>query len=283
MNPEWLRYFVAIAETRHLQTAAERLHVTPQAVSKAIAGLESHYGARLVERDRRIRGLTPAGAVLLEEARGVLAGLENAERRVAAVRGGEVIGPVRIAGDSLWHHHLLPPLLSALRERHPRMRPQLHEMLPEDAERWVAAGEVDLGLLLRPPRRDDLEWREGLATHYVIVGRPQAKGRWDDFSYVVPRFFQRELAEPLDGWPEHQFKRDIAAEVELLETAIALAEAGVGVAFLPELAVRDRLAAGSLAVLADAPCAFSDHLFVVWRKGVQPTTAASVLLEALEG
>jgi DNA-binding transcriptional LysR family regulator len=41
LNPEWLRYFVTLAETRNFHKAAERLHITPQALSKAIAGLET--------------------------------------------------------------------------------------------------------------------------------------------------------------------------------------------------------------------------------------------------
>ncbi|MBC7545341.1 MAG: LysR family transcriptional regulator [Candidatus Sericytochromatia bacterium] len=38
MNPEWLRYFVALVKTRNFAAAAEQLHITPQAMSNAIAG-----------------------------------------------------------------------------------------------------------------------------------------------------------------------------------------------------------------------------------------------------
>ncbi len=288
MNPDWLRDFVALAEARNFREAAERVHLTPQALSKAIAALEAHLGVRLVERDRRVRGLTAAGEAFLDDARAVLASHENAERRMAEWRHGKPRGPVEIAGDGLWHHYLLPPLLAGLRARFPDLRPRLHEMLPDDAERWVAAGEMDIGLLLRPPVRPDLQWREGPGTPYVIAGRPDllgAKGRkrpWADLAYIVPRFFRRELPESLDGWPEARFPRQIAAEVELLETALHLAEAGVGVAFVPELALRDRLGRRTLAVVADAPFAFEDRLYVVQRRGIRPTPASQAVLAALE-
>jgi DNA-binding transcriptional LysR family regulator len=282
MNPEWLRYFVVLSETKNFHQAAERLHVTPQALSKAIAGLETELKVVLVDRAHRVRGLTAAGEALLEEARRVTAAIEDAERRMAEWRDPVPRGPVTIAGDGLWHHYLLPPLLAALVAAHPEVRPKLYEMLPEDAERWVAEGEVEIGLLLQAPSRPDLAWRAGLATPYVIVGRPGEAGRWQDFGYIVPRFFRRETPQSLDGWPEAVHPRRIAAEVEMLETAIKLAEAGVGVAFLPELAVRDRLAAGTLAVRAEAPVAFADELYVVWRKDVRPTPAAKAVLVALE-
>ena len=281
MNPEWLRYFVVLAETKNFHQASDRLHITPQALSKAIAGLESELKVVLVDRAHRVRGLTAAGDALLEEARRVTAAIEDAERRMAEWRDPVPRGPVSIAGDGLWHHYLLPPLLADLVAAHPEVRPKLHEMLPEDAERWVAEGEVEIGLLLRAPMRTDLAWRAGLATPYVIVGRPGPRRPWQEHGYIVPRFFRRETPESLDGWPEARHPRRIVAEVEMLETAIKLAEAGVGAAFLPELAVRERIAEGRLAVVAEPPVAFQDELYVVWRKDVRPTPTAKAVLAAL--
>lgn len=281
MNSEWLRYYVTLAETRNVHATAERLHVTPQAVSKALSGLEQQLKVTLVDRDHRIRNLTPAGEMLLEEARTILHAIDNAQRRIDDWQTSEPQGPVTIAGDMLWHHHLMPALLADLVEQYNGLCPQLFEMLPDDAEHWVATGDVDVGLLLRPPRRSDLHWATGIKSPYVIAGKPQPMRSWQEFGYVVPRFFKREFPDSLDGWPERKFPRRIAAKVELLETAIALAEAGVGVAFLPELAVRDRLDRGSLAIVAEAPCEFSDDLYVIWRKGVVPTPGARAVLRAL--
>lgn len=281
MNPEWLRYFVTLSETLNFHAAAERLYLTPQALSKAVASLEAQLGVVLLERDRRVKGLTAAGEALVEEARVVLRSLENAERRMADCRSGAPQGPVTIAGDGLWHHYLLPPLLADLQARHPGIRPKLYEMLPDDVEKWVGAADVEIGLLLRPPRRLDLDWFASLTTAYVIAGPPGPMQPWDDFGYIVPRFFRREMPDSLDGWPEGKCPRRIVAEVELVETALHLCEAGVGVAFLPELAVRDRVARGSMAIRAMAPCEFSDQLFVVWRKGVRPNLAAAEVLAAI--
>lgn len=283
MNPEWLRYYVTLAQVGNFHQAAEQLHITPQALSKALAALERQFGLPLIERDHRFRRLTEAGTVLLEEARAVLSAHEQAERRMTDLKSDEPQGPVSIAGDGLWHHYLLPPLLRELQGRYPKIRPQLYEMLPDDVERWVAAGEVEVGLLLRAPSRHDLEWSEGMSTPYAIVGLPQPTRPWQDLGYVVPRAFRRELADPLDGWSEKAFPRRIVAEVELLETAIKLCEAGVGVAFLPELAVRDQLASGRLAVVSEAPCTFRDTLYLVWRRGAAPSPAARAVLEAVRG
>lgn len=281
MNAEWLRYFVTLAETRNFHRAAERLHLTPQALSKAIAGLEFELSLSLVDRDHRVRGLTPAGEAFLEEAREVLQRLENAERRMAEWRLSEPAGPVTLAGDGLWHHYLLPPILAELVARHPRIRPKLYEMLPDEVEVHVATGEIDVGLLLRPPGRVDLDCFRGLDTPYRIAGRPGPLRSWQELGYIVPRFFHKEVPGSLDGWPEARFPRRIVVEVELLETALHLAEAGVGCAFVPELALRDRLARGTLAIVAEAPCEFADTLHVVWRRGIRPSLAAAEIIRSL--
>src|SRR5262245_52076905 len=125
MNVNWLRYFVTLAETHNFHEAARRLYITPQTLSTAIAQLEKHLQVRLVERRRRVEGLTEAGEAFLVEAHAVLAALENAERRVAEWQEEPVTGPVSLVGNTVWHHYLLPPILGRLIPRYPRLRPQL--------------------------------------------------------------------------------------------------------------------------------------------------------------
>ena len=281
VNPDWLRYFVALADAGGFAAAAGRLGVSSQAVSKAIAGLEDRYRVRLVERDQRVRGLTPAGESLLAEARGILARMEDLDRQMAGWKERAIAGPVAIGTAGFWHDHVLPPLVVGLHKRHPRIRPRVHAMLPEDVERYVADGELDLGFLPRPPARPDLVAVEALTTPLLIVSAPGPRRRWQDLSWIVPRFFKRETGLSLDNWPDDRFPRHIVAEVEALSTAIQLAEAGVGAGFLPELAIRDRLAAGRLAVVAEPPVPVEEHLWVVWRKRVRPRPAAREVLAAL--
>lgn len=67
-----LRYFVAVAEELNLSRAAERLGMAQSPLSKAIAQLEARIGITLLERTTRRVSLTPAGVVLLEQARPAL-------------------------------------------------------------------------------------------------------------------------------------------------------------------------------------------------------------------
>jgi len=282
VNLEWLRYFQVIAQTLSLHEAAYRLNVTPQALSKAVAGLEAHFKQPLLVRDKRIRALTPGGEALLARLPSLLENHANLESDMAGVVLGHPQGPVSIASVGLAHNHLLPSILADLTQRLPLVCPRLYSMLPTETERWVALGEIDLGLLFSPPASPDLEWCVGMSSPLVIVGTPQPQRAWHEFGFVVPRLFRREGIASLDGWPEGNHRRRVIAEVDLLEVAISLCEAGVGAAYVPLLAVRDRIKSGRLAVVATPPVEASATLYIAWRAGVTPTSAARALIQSIQ-
>lgn len=82
MELEKLRIFLAVAESRSFSLGAKRLYISHSATSRAVAALEEELGVKLLRRDNRILGLTPAGERLCEEARRLLEQAEQAARRV---------------------------------------------------------------------------------------------------------------------------------------------------------------------------------------------------------
>ncbi|GAA1907617.1 LysR family transcriptional regulator [Nocardioides lentus] len=87
METRELRYFVAVAEELHFGRAATRLGIAQPPLSRAIGQLERRLGARLLERTSRTVSLTPAGEVLLREARAALDAVVAAERRTRRAAG----------------------------------------------------------------------------------------------------------------------------------------------------------------------------------------------------
>ena len=82
MELEKLKIFLVVAELRSISGAAEKLYISHSTVSRAVGSLETELDTQLIERTNHFIGLTPAGKVLLEEARSLLAAAEQAAERV---------------------------------------------------------------------------------------------------------------------------------------------------------------------------------------------------------
>ena len=74
-----MQAFVAVADLQGFAPAARKLGLSPSGVTRLIAALENHLGARLLQRTTRSVTLTDVGARYLERARRILADVEEAE------------------------------------------------------------------------------------------------------------------------------------------------------------------------------------------------------------
>ncbi|MBR8642739.1 LysR family transcriptional regulator [Streptomyces tuirus] len=145
-----LECFVAVAEESHFGRAAARLGMAQPPLSQRIQRLEKHLGVRLFDRTSRQVALTEAGALLLTEAREVLARSEAFMATARRIRDGET-GLLRAA---------LPPDLSgetvaALLAGFTRaglhgLELELHEQSTAQQLKGFAAHELDVGLIHHP-------------------------------------------------------------------------------------------------------------------------------------
>jgi LysR family glycine cleavage system transcriptional activator len=118
-----LRVFEAVATQLSFAEAAERLHVTPAAVSMQVRTLEQYLQVPLFRRTGRSIELTPEGALLLPGVRSGLADLAGAVQQLRRSRTGGEVNVSTLA--SLLQKWLLPRL-PQLRDRHPGLELRIH-------------------------------------------------------------------------------------------------------------------------------------------------------------
>lgn len=116
--------FVETATTGSLTAAADRLEVTPAAVSKSLARLEEQLGVRLIQRSTRRLSLTEEGAGFLHKARDALRALDEAVADVSQAASTPA-GRVRISVGISFGQRWVLPLLPALTARHPQLNIEL--------------------------------------------------------------------------------------------------------------------------------------------------------------
>ena len=136
----WLPGFRAVAETEHLPTAADRVHVTPAALSRTVRLLEDALERPLFHRRGRRLHLNDDGRVLLDATRQAMRLVHDA---AAALGGTALDGPVKIATGGVSQVYTMRALLLA-RKAYPNMRPAVLTPNAETAGGQLLRGELDL-------------------------------------------------------------------------------------------------------------------------------------------
>lgn len=137
-----LRYFLAVADEGSTLAAGRSLRVSQTTVARRIAALEESLCLSLFDRRQAGYELTPAGALLLQQARTV-AGAARAFEESAAAEARDVGGAIRVTTEDVYANALLGQLFAELRDLHPDI---LIEMDASRDLRDLGAGEADIAL-----------------------------------------------------------------------------------------------------------------------------------------
>jgi DNA-binding transcriptional LysR family regulator len=210
-----LRYFVAVAEELSFSRAAERLLIAGPSLSQQIKALERDLGVRLFDRDRRSVGLTAAGSALLPEARALLDGADDLQRRARRLAGSE---PVRL-GYVSW----LPADLKA----------RTAAVAPVRVDTWVAPshaqaarvadGSLDLAICWITT--DELE-RHGVHARPIGADRLYAVAAGDNGGAVAARDTLVLLDEDATSWSSwNAYAEELARETGA--RAIRISDGGI--------------------------------------------------------
>ncbi|MDI6407545.1 MULTISPECIES: LysR family transcriptional regulator [Streptomyces] len=294
MQLQQLRYFVAVADTRHFTRAAQREHVAQPSLSQQIRALERELGAELFHRARGHISLTDAGQALLPLARRVLADTETARREVqevARLRRGRV----RLGATPSLCASIVPDVLRAFHDRYPGVELFVHEDGSQDLVRVLAAGELDLALLITPlaGQAPVLTTEELLHEELVVVSPPDEPAPVRRTRIRVADLEDRPLAMFRRGYDlreltvaicrEAGFEPVFAVEGGEMDAVLGFVRAGLGLAVVPRM-VADR---SGLRVTRFAPPGLHRTISVAHRGDVSPTRAARelqhILTERLTG
>ena len=173
MELRHLRYFVATVEERSFQRAAERLHISQPPLSAQVRDLEEELGVQLLERTSKGVVPTPAGEVFYEEAKAILASVQQARRRALGAARGEV-GRLAIGFISIVDYSFLPAALKRFRAEVPGVELQLSELTSDAQVDALLADALDLGVGLAPMSHADLVFKP-LLREPLVLAAPAGK------------------------------------------------------------------------------------------------------------
>ncbi len=290
MDLHQLRCFVAAAEELHFGKAAHRLEMLPSALGRYIRLLEEDLGTRLMMRTTRSVALTDDGAVLLKEARNLLAQADGIAIKFRT-RGRERATTVRVGAIDSAAAGLLPMLLHDFRERCPDVTVELVEdksirLLPR-----LLSGRLDLAFV-RPPENPDkrLEFQllfhetavVAMSEHHPLATRKRVSiADLADQPLIVPERRSRPHSHDLTIklFAEAGFKARVAQVADEKQTIVNLVAAELGVAIVPRWTAR--MATRGVRFVALKPSDYAEMkrlpLAAAWIAGSRDTVRDTML------
>lgn len=259
-----LRILHALATTGSLTAAAASLGLSQPAVSQRIKRVETRLAVPLIERSGRGIRLTPAGRILADHGRTVVAEIDAALSAIDDLRG-ERAGTLRLVGFPSASATVVPALMRELAAEAPDVALQYREAEPPAATAMLRDGEVDCALIFDYEGAAELPagsaflplWREDV--RLVLSDNREIPGdsvRLEDFSeehWIAG--CEKCRGHLLSAASDAGFEPDIIQETDNVPAMLAMAAAGGAVALVPGLALAaaKTLPDDARALLVDPP------------------------------
>jgi DNA-binding transcriptional LysR family regulator len=297
VNLEHLRVLLEVARAPTFAAAAQRMHVTPSAVSQQMKTLETSLGTILFEKSGRGLRLTSEAAELIGQLRPLV---DQIDDRVADFTGATdaVRGTVTLGGPDAFCRMWLVPRIPALALRHPELALDVRYAKNDVIEHALASGELDLAVLVAPPESTGIEtaplYREQLVAvaspeYLARHGEPASASELEAHRFVIfdPRARMQEVWLRGVVGRATSFRGQIVCTVRDLTQILELATAGVGIGVVPNHLAEPAVAAGELRVVtlgdrdATPKKGAANVIFLAWRKTKREAARTRAVREAL--
>ncbi|WP_264601268.1 LysR family transcriptional regulator [Rhodobium gokarnense] len=265
-----LNVFVQAAEARSFTGAGRQLGVSPSAVGKAIARLEERLDVRLFHRSTRAITLTPEGRLFLERCRRIFCEMEAAELELSETRA-HPSGVLRVSLPLVGM--LMMPTLSAFMRAWPDIEldldftDRLVDVIEEGFDAVVRTGEASDSRLMTRALGTFRYKLVGAPAYFEAHGVPETPADLANHRCLHHRYPSTGKLEewfPVDGRRAPGDAPPGAAVSSAIGPLVYMAERGLGIACLPDFAVRDQLADGTLTSALDDAIQHTGVFRILW-------------------
>lgn len=282
--------FVEVVRLGGFARAAEHLGLTRSAVGKAIARLEARLGTKLLHRTTRALSLTDDGHIYFEHCLRALAELQVAEAQMESGRH-DVSGRLRVTMPVLLGRHCVAPILLNLARQHPSL--ELHlgfsdrpvDVLAEGFDLAIRSGVLGVESEGLQARKLAVQRKVVCASpaYLAASGRPQKTADLVRHSILHYRRSDRINAWQLPDATGQIVDTSLTSRLQLedLEAIADAATAGLGLAWLPEWLVRERLRSGALASVLDDQPGATRAIHALWPSAPHMPLRLRLAVDAL--
>ncbi|WP_262315625.1 LysR family transcriptional regulator [Lacticaseibacillus parakribbianus] len=234
--------FRAVVEQGTFIQAANKLNVTPSAVSHSVSQLESALGFPLFIRNRTGVELTPDGAAILPTVQSIL-NLEDQLTQIADNINGLNTGRVRLGAFSSVSTNWLAPIILDFKRQYPDVDVSVMQGSFNDIVAQVRTGAIDIGFSLLPaddslvvtPLIEDPIYCLTPTTFTPANGRDMTGADMDGHTFILQRGdYDRDTKAALDRY--HVSTNSLNYSIDD-QSILSMVESGLGWGILPRLAL----------------------------------------------
>jgi DNA-binding transcriptional LysR family regulator len=279
-----LKVFRVVAAHMNFSRAAEELLLTQPAVTQQIKALEEEYGVPLFDRRGGRIALTPGGRALLPFAL-KLKEMSDEARAAVANAAGTLAGQLAVGASQTIGQYLLPALLADFLRGHPRVAVAAMSGNTDGILEALAGRRIELALIEGPALRKDVHVEPFMEDRLVLAvpaGHEWAEQEVDaealkeapllmrEFGSGSRRVVEKALADAGVG----RKALTVRMELDSTEGQLSAVEAGLGVAFVSQWAVRKHVELGTVKLARVRGVKLARMFSVAWAAGPDPAGAA---------
>jgi DNA-binding transcriptional LysR family regulator len=278
-----LKVFRTVAEHLNFRKAAEHLFLSQPAVTLQIKALEAELVVRLFDRAANRVSLTPQGSLLRGYAEKIAILLAEAEQKIGTA-DGKVSGELSLGVSTTIAQYVLPRLLGAFLNEHPRVQFSLHSGNTSQIVQLLVENKLSIGLIEGPTRERGIRAEPFMEDELVLIAPSGFESSHLSYAQLVAsNLLMREhgsgsrhvveTALEKGGLKLKSFKN--VMNLDSTETIKSSVEAGLGIGFVSRWAISKELELGALKLVEVAGLKITRQFSLISRTGPKPQGPAA--------
>jgi len=289
MHIETLKIFCDLADSRSFSKTAEKHLLSQSAVSQQLAQLELLHKCQLVTRKKRPIELTTAGRLFYKAANDILERYHQLRSELTSLKA-TTDNRINVAAIFSIGMHSLPDYVKKFMVSYPNVNVHIEYLSAERIYEQVLSGEINVGIVAVPRKDKRLEVYDFEEEPLVLACSPKhplaKEPDVDIHKLQFERFIAFEADVPTRVWIDGILSRYSTTvrpvlEFDNIETIKRAVEINAGVSILPEPAIVQEVASGTIRAVSFS----NEHFFrptgIIVRKGKALSQAGRYCIELL--
>lgn len=155
MNIQQFQYVLAVAESRHFETAADKCFISQSTLSTMILKFEDEIGITIFDRKKRPMEITGEGERIISQIKIINNEIAHLHELAKEIKG-EMKGAIRMACIPTVAPYLLPLFLIDFADQYPKLKIEMSEMTTDEIVRLLKSRDLDIGIISTPVNENEL-------------------------------------------------------------------------------------------------------------------------------